>query len=262
MVKLRKILSLCILICLVLLRPSISLAAIGEVNDQAGILDEATKANLQDKISSIEADYRVPVFIYTTNEDLNISVRNRADTLLYDYVGKDNSGLLLYINMQTRDYYFTLSGNVLKMIDDKRQESLDKQLVSYLKDSDFNGAVKAFLDEASTYIEGGEISGNVLRDENSLTPMDYGIAGLGGLGSFLFSFFGLKSSNSPAPSKLIYSLMDNSNFAYTNSSDRFITSFTTSKHIPRTSSSGAGSSTTTTHKGPGGGNFSGRGGKF
>ncbi len=262
MVKLRRILSLCLLICLVLLGPSTSFAAIGEVNDQAGIMDETTKANLQAKISSIEADYGVPVIIYTTDEDLNTSARNRADTLLYNYVGKDNSGLLLYINMQTRDYYFTLSGRVLRMIDDDRQGFIDRQLVSYLKASDYNGAVKTFLDKASTYIEGGEISGNVLKDENSLSPMDYGIAGLGGLGSFLFSFFGLKSSNSPAPSKLSYLLMDNSNFAYTNSSDKFLTSYTTSKHIPRPISSGSGRSTTTTHKGPGGGSFSGRGGKF
>lgn len=31
-------------------------------------------------------------------------------TLLAEYVGNDNSGLLLYLNTNTRDYYFILSG--------------------------------------------------------------------------------------------------------------------------------------------------------
>lgn len=119
------------------------------------------------------------------------------------------------------------------MIDDKRQKSLDDNLLLNFKAGDYNKAFMSFFDEAARYIKGGEIQGNVLVNEQRLTAKDFKIAGIGGLTTFLISFFGLKKSSTPRPSKFVYYLSDNSNLGYAISGDSCIKTFKTSRVIPK-----------------------------
>lgn len=262
MVRIRKLGTIFLVCSLLLIFKSTAFAVVGQISDQAGLMDEKSRQELLEQIENLELEYKVPVIIYTSTEDLSQNVRDRADDLLAEYVGNDNSGLLLYLNTNTRDYYFTLSGKVLRMIDNKRQKSLDDNLLLNLKAGDYNKAFMSFFDEAARYIKGGEIQGNILVNEKRLTAKDFKIAGIGGLTTFLISFFGLKKSSTPRPSKFVYYLSDNSNLGYAISGDSCIKTFKTSRVIPKNSSNSSGGSTTTTHKGSSGGSFSGRGGKF
>lgn len=239
-------------------------AAESVIYDNARIISSSNYGAISSRIDEIKTKYQVPVIIYTTEENV-YNVRDRSDNLLADYVGNDKDGLILYINMNIGDYHIAFSGRVLHMIDDNRLEDLKSSLLDKLVSGDYDGAINHFLAQAEGYIAGGEIAGNQLIEENTLTPQDTATAGAGGLMTFLMSYFGLKKGSSPKPSGLIYSVIDNTKSSLSASNDKFITTRTTSRIIPRvvvTSGSKRGGSFTTTHRGSSGGTFGGGGGKF
>ena len=257
----KRIISL-VLIILILSTVSV-VAARPAVFDEANLLSGESLELVQNRIDNINKDYQVPIVIYTTEEDIN-DARNRADALLADQVGVDQDGLLLYINMNTGDYHISFSGRVLNMINDNRLNSMKDNILDDLVSARYEDAIFTFLNDSQKYIEGGEIAGNVIREEQGVTVQDFATAGAGGVGTFLLSYFGLKNISKPKPSSLIYPLQDNSNLVLANLADRYITTRTTSRYIPRpvASRGDGGGSITTTHKGPGGGTFGGGGGKF
>lgn len=257
----KRIISLLLLILVLTTSPVF--AANSKVFDEAQLISPTNIEEVKQKIDDINSKYQVPVVIYTTNEQI-INARERADALLADQAGVDKDGLILYINMNTGDYHISYSGRVLNMINDNRRDSLKDNVLDGLVSGDYEGAINTFINESEGYIAGGEIAGNKLVPEQGVTPQDVAMAGTGGLGTFLMSYFGLKNGAKLKPSSLSYNLNNNTSFVLGNLADQFITTRTTARRIPRvvTSSGGRGGSFTTTHKGPGGGTFGGGGGKF
>lgn len=242
-----------------------SLAADASIVDEAEILSPSAIESINSLIDDTRKEYNIPVYVYTTNEYIKDSqVEERVDGLLRDRVGANNSGFLLYINMTTRDVRFTMSGEVMSMIDDRRQDGMLNKLLSSLKNSDYDKAVLDTVKDAKYYISQGPIAGNKLKERQGLSTKDIAGAGVGGLAAFFLSMFGIKNKNKSRPQRLVYSLMDNTRANFAPVGDAFIATRTTSRLIPRSSSAsgGSGSSTTTTHTSSGGGSFSGKGGKF
>lgn len=268
MVKTRKLLIIMMALILFFINTQDSLAGLAKVRDDSGILKAESVEELQSLIDNTESKYDVPIFIYITEEDLDMEAQTRADDLLFNYVGKDQDGLLLYVNMNTRDYHFTLSGRVLSMLDDKRQIAIEDILVDDLKRGDLDLAAINFVNISTEYISGGEIPGNILRPEkpkNNLSGGDTIAAALAGAISFFIARSRMRGSTNPVPSALVYKIANNSVYNRHYSSDKFLRKNLTSRKIPKTTNFAGGSgggSVTTTHKGSGGGTFSGRGGKF
>ncbi|MDO5026817.1 MAG: TPM domain-containing protein [Tissierellia bacterium] len=264
MVKTRRILGILMIVVLFLLRPNTAYADLGQVRDESGHLNNESVLVLENLIGETESQYEVPIFIYITGEDLRGSARNRADDLLFDFVGKDQDGLLLYVNMNTRDYHFTLSGRVLSMLDDRRQEILDKIIVKDLRNDNIAQAAINFVTKASDYIARGEIAGNVQRPEKNLSVIDIIIASGAGLTSFFASRLIFRNSLKPKPSAFAYNLGANSAFVVHHLSDRLLNKDVRTRKIAQhvSASGGSGRSITTSHRGSRGGTFSGRGGKF
>lgn len=241
-------------------------AAKESIEDNANILtlDQINRLNKQ--IDEIASNYNQPVYIYTSNEAIN-NPRKKADELLYQRVGKDGSGLLFYLNMETRDYYFSLSGEMLYILTDQRQAFLEDNFLSDLVSGDYYQAFNQFINDASHYISEGPLEDVTIKKAKSLSIMDVTLSAMTGLATFILSFYQLNKSSQEKMGRMHFMLSENTTANLSNPKDRLVNKYTNYRIIPRpvvrhSGSSSSTSSTTSTHRGKGGGSFSGRGGKF
>jgi len=260
-----------LLICSVFLYLSFTLN-VNAVTPKASNIYDFAEIFSQDAINKADEiidetmeKYKVPMFVYTSYDNIQ-SAEYSADNLLYSRVGKDQDGFLVYINMNTRDLHVTYSGKVIEMISDDRRDDLLDTIAANLSNAEYDKAMLDSLNKASDYIAGGPIPGINVIEKQGLSVKDaIGAAG-GGIVTFFLSLTGLKAKSKSRPSKLVYSLLDNSKADFGNEEDVFIGTQTRSRIIPVVSSSRgssrSGRSTSTTHRGSGGGSFGGGGRKF
>lgn len=236
-----------------------------DISDDALLFSESAKSNASTIIDSIYEQYNVRTLIKTSDSAYQGSIEDEVDSLLRNHVGVDNNGLLLYINMATRDIYVNTSGDVIDMINDNRQDALLDNIINSLSDGNYDAALSTFLSQSQEYIKGGKITGNKRVESQSLSVQDAAMAGAGGLGTALLSFFGLKKGSTPKSSNMIYSLMENSNASFASTPDKLIDTRTTRTRIATpviSSGRSSGGGRSTVRRSSGGGSFSGRGRKF
>ncbi|MDO4778764.1 MAG: TPM domain-containing protein [Tissierellia bacterium] len=235
------------------------------IDDRANLFSESAKTEANNKLSKLFQAHNIPVYLFTTDEDMGDNVRENADSQLRDRVGADKDGILLFINNRTdsKYIYITASGNkAMRIMTDQNQKELLKSVKPYLSDKKFDQALSKYVGVVSDFVEKGPVAGNVIVPEKSISILDIIGAGGGGLLAFLLAKFGIKYSATPKPSNNVYSLRTNLVQSVDISKDYFITTTTTSRLIPKSSSGSGSSSTTTTHKSSGGGTFTGSGDKF
>ena len=263
MVRKFRLIALAILILVFTMNLAIS--APGDIVDDAMLFSDSAKSNASALIDSINEKYNAKILVKTSDSAFSGSIEDEVDRLLRNHVGIDNNGLLLYINMATRDVYVNTSGDVIDMINDQRQDLILDNITPSLTNGNYDAVLSQFLSQSESYIAGGKIAGNKRVEAESLSAQDALTAGAGGLGTALLSFFGLKRGSTPKSSNMVYSLMDNSASSFPLITDKLVDTRTSRTRIPRAVTSSGGSSrggTSTVRRSAGGGSFSGKGRKF
>lgn len=236
------------------------------IEDKSNIFSLNAISQANEVIKDSDINYNIPIKIYTTNEMTLASIENNADKILRDYVGIDNNGLLLLIDFSKREIIVNTSGDVIDIISDDRKDYLLDLVYDGLQTNNYDKALLDFVNVSYSYIQGGKIPGLERVEAKSLSLLDTIGASLGGIVTFVLSFFGLKNSSIDKPGNMIYSLANNSNFNMANSEDKLLDSRTTRRRIavaaPAMGVNRSSRPRSTVRRSPGGGTFSSKSRKF
>mgnify|MGYP000923252850 CR=1 FL=1 len=172
--KLIKIIAACLLPALLLLflTAAASSASEARVYDQAALFTEQEKAHLEQRIGAIRAELSLDPVIVTVDDTGGKSSRDYADDF-YDEggfgMGAERDGLLLLINMESREVYISTSGAAIDIFTDARIESILDAITPALSMGAYYDAGAVFLDELAFYGRAGIPEGQYRVDESDLT---------------------------------------------------------------------------------------------
>lgn len=233
-------------------------ADLKRVVDKADLFNETEVTLLENNIKDISGKYSMDIVIVTTDDVNGKSSRDYADDF-FDYegygLGNDYSGVLLLINMDDREVYISTSGKGERYFTDDRIESILDNVYRYLSDGQYFDGAEEFLSNTEKYLNKGIPSNQYTVDENGNIVLSteevmkrIGIAILISLGiSSVVCAVVVATYKKPAalPEE---TYVDKNSITFTKRSDRFISTHTTSRKIPKDnggSSSGSGGRSTT-----------------
>ena len=233
-------------------------ADLKRVVDKADLFNETEVTLLENNIKDISDKYNIDIVIVTTDDVNGKSSRDYADDF-FDYegygLGNDYSGVLLLINMDDREVYISTSGKGERYFTDDRIESILDNVYRYLSDGQYFDGAEEFLSNTEKYLNKGIPSNQYTVDENGNIVLStqeimkrIGIAILISLGiSSVVCAVVVATYKKPAalPEE---TYVDKNSITFTKRSDRFISTHTTSRKIPKDnggSSSGSGGRSTT-----------------
>lgn len=230
-------------------------AELKRVVDNSALFSSEQIISLENSISDISNKYEMDIVIVTTDDVEGKSSRDYADDF-FDYkgygLGNDNSGILMLINMEDREVYLSTSGKGVNYFTDNRIESILDDVYYHLGDGDYFKGAEAFLSSTERFLESGIPSNQYTVDENgNKIETSEDIAGRIGM-SILIALVvssvvcGIVVFSYRKPAAVAEeSYIDRSSIKFTKRSDRFITSHTTSRKIPKNNNNSSGGASTT-----------------
>lgn len=239
-------------------------ANVNPIVDDAKLLSQTEKLELNKRVEKIREKYNMDAVIVTSNDLGGKSPRDYADDY-YDYngYGLDNnkSGLLLLIDMYDRNIWISTTGDAIRYFTDSRINSIINDVGNYLSDKRYFDACNVFLDEVEHYIELGipKDQYNYSENDSRLKVVLIALA-VSLIASTVVCIVVVNSyKNTKSVSSRNY--VDNNSIVFTKRRDIFVNTFTTRTKIERDNSSGGGSGSST-HTSSSGNTHGGGGGKF
>lgn len=250
----------------ILLTPSVD--AKEKVYDFADLFDDNQEKELFKSINK---------YIEATNMDLavvTISYNNKHNASVYsddfyDYndfgIGPNNSGLLFLIDMDTREIYFTTTGDAIAVYTDYRKNAILDKVFRYMSDERYYEGTNIFINAILSYssIESSSDSNYTINNDGMLVKDNSFLIGV-----FIFALIGtiviilimayLNKTVHKANSSRSY--LNNSTMRVNKVRDLFVGSHVSKVSLPSDSSSGIGGSST--HSGSSGISHGGGGHKF
>ena len=152
----KKFASVLLCLCCLLSLPFCVSAAENRVRDDAGLLYESEIRSLNDQIHEIKDSYQFDIVIVTTTDLGGLSAKEYADSY-YDYhsygCGNDRTGVLLLVDMGSRQWYISTCGEAIYALDDYALDHLEKDLVYFLSSGEYYGAFECFVNSLPKYFE-------------------------------------------------------------------------------------------------------------
>ena len=126
-----------------------------KVVDNAGVLTREEISELNQKLNELSDSYSLDVVIVT---DTNENIKSAMDTAddLFDYggygVGEDRSGVLLYVNFSTRDWWISTRGYGIYAFTDDGIDYIGEQITDDLSDGNYAAAFLGFASLCEDFI--------------------------------------------------------------------------------------------------------------
>lgn len=251
------------------------------VADQAGIFTAQEIASLEEKMQTIYDTYGFDTVIVTTRDSRGQSARMFAADFydeFHDYDAFPN-GLIFSFNFDLGDYYEASRGIGMRLFADEGDEALDELLRPYLDNSDYYGAMNAYLRaverKLSRYSTPNEDGTRALSSTPRLPTLSEAAedaAGylpfllLGGAGVGFVSASVMKSKlNIARPQRGAYRYVSTDSLRLRDSSEIYLYQTVTRTKIEQNTSSGSrggGSSGGARFSSSSGRSYGGRGGKL
>ena len=235
--------------------------------DDADLLTDSEEEELEAQLDEISDRKQLDVSVVTVNSLDGKTAEAYADDF-YDYngygYGDDNSGILLLISMEDRDWHMTTCGFGITVFTDAGMDYMQEQFVSYLSDGEYKEAFQKYAtlcDDFITQADTGEPYDSNNMPHEPLSPLWIVAAVV--LGFIVsFSLASMKKSKLKSVRRQVaakeYTKMGS--LTLTRNTDQFINRVVTSRRIERDDdSSGGGSSVHTSSSGT---SHGGSGGKF
>ena len=125
------------------------------VIDNAGLLTDSQKADLNRKIDEIRVRQKLDIVVLTTATLDGAKTREYADDY-FDYnsygYGMKRDGLLLLISIEENDWYISTHGYAIYAFTDDGISYIGKKLKPYLSGGDFAGAFDAFAELCDDFV--------------------------------------------------------------------------------------------------------------
>ena len=236
--------------------------------DDADLLTDSEEEELETQLDEISERQQLDVAVVTVNSLDGKTAEAYADDF-YDYngygYGDDNSGILLLISMEDRDWHMTTCGFGITAFTDAGMDYMQEQFVSYLSDGEYMEAFQKYAtlcDDFITQADTGEPYDSNNMPHEPLSPFWIFAALLLG---FIIAFImasGKKSKLKSVKKQVAAKqYTKKGSLTLTRNTDQFINRVVTSRRIERDddSSSGGGSSVHTSSSGT---SHGGSGGKF
>lgn len=152
------------------------------VTDEAGLLTQEQKAELENRAAEISARYNLGVYIIVVENYRNYSNYSEIYDCcidLYDRYqlgwGDDHAGTTLMLSMNGRDYALDFnSSRADYAFTESGRDQMENRFLSYFRSNDFYGGFREYLDCCEEYLEAAK-SGN---------PVEYKTSKKDGLGIF------------------------------------------------------------------------------
>ncbi len=134
--------------------------------DDAKLLSEAEYQDVLLSLEQVSEKYGVDVAVLTTNGTGGQDIVSFADDYYDNHgygTGDDKSGALLVLDMESRQWYITTSGEGISAFTDYGIQQCGEELVGYLSGGDYAGAFKKYAETADYYFS----------QERAGTPVDH-----------------------------------------------------------------------------------------
>lgn len=129
-------------------------AASHKVVDEADLLSASEEIMLEERIQALVSAYQMDIVIVTVDDLNGKSSQAYADDYYDDHsygVGEDDSGILLLIAMDTREWYISTCGKARMAISDSDTYDIFNSISSDLANNDFYYAFDGYLEELDFY---------------------------------------------------------------------------------------------------------------
>ena len=162
----------CLLIAAVLFLSLLCATALAQtyVFDDADLLTDAERADLENEIDGLRTHYQTDFAVLTTADTQG------KTTELYcaDYFeahglgqGKAGDGVLLCVDMDNRIICLVTHGGMIQVIDDDRKEAVYDTMYEHVSNGDFAAAFSAGLQQVAGYIDEGVQHGQFTYDKET-----------------------------------------------------------------------------------------------
>ncbi len=227
-----------------------------KVYDLAEVLSEEEESKLHDMVSAFISKYEMDMVVAIINENpygISDDFTRIYSQDFYWYngfgVGGNRSGIIFFVDLANRYPYITTRGEATLMYDDYRIEKMHDSAYDYLSSGDYYEAFRHYIDSASEYAKEGIPSSNSLycvNDNGDIykckeTPKSVNwllTIVIATLGSLIPVFVHLRKY------KGIRIATDANNYlkdvAIVNSTDQFLSTFTSRTRINHDSGSSGG----------------------
>ena len=281
----KKIISVLLLLLLILSLAFPAYAADSDtprVVDNAGLLTYDEAAELTRQIENLRQELELDIVIVTTYGTGGKGVQAYADDFYdqngYGY-GSTNSGILLLLDMEAREWYMSTCGEAIYIFTDYGLDQLGQTILPWLSNGEYYRAFLGWISGLSPYVKayrmGSPMDGYVPPDEYESPYGDeiyyyddhvgiriqpFPVALIIGLIIAALTVLVMRSKmNTAKMQKSAANYLKDGSFRLRQRSDMFLYSRVTRTARPKNTSSGGGSSV---HRSSGGISHGGRGGRF
>lgn len=241
------------LLAFFLLIPQAVLAEQDLVVDQANLFSPEQTQEIENKLETFHKKTGMTGVVVTTNDADGKTSRDYADDFYDDNrYGSDerNSGFLLLLDLDNRKIYLSSAGKTIDLLSDRRIEKILDKAVPYMNDKEYAKASLTAIQQIEHYYD---------RDQPGFTPLKSIIACASGILVAVALFAIILSRYQLKTGKYKYPYHEKGTVHLTDQSDIFITSFITTRRIPKNNNSGGGGGSSTHMSG--GGTMHGGGGR-
>lgn len=124
--------------------------------DNASLLSESEAAEIEEKLNQVSDQYDMDVAIFTEYNGSISSAMEAADDY-FDYNGfgrgQDGSGLVLYVNMETRDWWISTKGQAIDAFTDYGIQYIGDAFLSDLSDGNYYDAFDTYTNLCDKFLE-------------------------------------------------------------------------------------------------------------
>ncbi len=155
----KRIISLFVTILCLSLMLTVFIGAAGpsRLVDDADILTDSEESELLARLDSVSEQYGADVVIVTVNSTDDLTPMEYADDY-YDYngygQGEDHSGVLLLMDMGSRQMWISTCGFCIEAINDYNIESIFDNMTAFIDNELYADAFDWYIDDCEYYING------------------------------------------------------------------------------------------------------------
>lgn len=195
----KRLFALVLVILLVAVIVPVSASAAGNplVVDEAGALNSRSFAELTKYAESVSNHYGCDVAVVFVPDTNGQDIMDFADDY-FDYngygAGSDDSGIMLVVALESREYWITTHATAIKVFTDARIEKVQDRIEPYLVNNEWADAADQFISGCEEFLELG-IPGK------KLSPMAAPISVIVGLIFAMLPMNSMKSQLKPVAQK-------------------------------------------------------------
>lgn len=169
------------------------------VKDENNHLSASQLDKLAKIAEKIRAENHATTLLVITDTPTD-DVESSAQEYLYNTVGKDGNGAIFYIDLANRHFTTVTSGNMIDFLTDARLEDINDKVTESLKENNLDQAANDFFEMVLEDVQSGipyhhyrlnKDTGEITYFK-TLTPLEIGIAIIGGIVTCLGIFFIVK----------------------------------------------------------------------